>query len=83
MGRRVLGFVAAAVLGGSTLVGVASAAPMSGFAGLLAAEAALNPVENTPYPWDGYDYCWYDDGRRSPVTNERESGHEYSETSGA
>jgi hypothetical protein len=66
MVRRTFGFLAVAVLGGSALAGVASAAPMSGFAGLLAAEAPLNPVEKTQYLWNGYDYCWYDDGWRGP-----------------
>ena len=66
MTRQLLGFVAAALLGGSALGGGVSAAPMNGFAGLLAAEAALNPIEKTQYVWGGYDYCWYDDGWRGP-----------------
>jgi hypothetical protein len=66
MTRQLLGFVAAALLGGSALVGGASAAPMSGFAGLVPAEAALSPIEKVQYLWGGYDYCWYDDGWQGP-----------------
>jgi hypothetical protein len=64
MSRQLLAFATAAVLAGIASGGVASSAPMTGFAGVASADAALSPIEKTQYVWGGYDYCWYDDGVR-------------------
>jgi hypothetical protein len=66
MTRQLFRFATAAVLAAGAFGAGASAAPMTGFAGLASANSALNPVEKTQFVWGGNDYCWYDDGWQGP-----------------
>jgi hypothetical protein len=67
MTRRAIAIMAAAIIfTGGVACRVALGAPSSAAASVGDATKALDPVQKAQYFWDGYEYCWYDDGWNGP-----------------
>ena len=67
--RRFLITIAAAttfVAGASIMGASVGAAPIVAPGAIRAATDSLKLTENVQFFWNGYDYCWYDDGWNGP-----------------
>jgi hypothetical protein len=63
----VVGMLATALMGGSTLIhGEAQASPVGTIGGVRAAADSLKLVESVQYTFEGQGYCWYDEGWSGP-----------------
>ena len=67
--RRFLITIAAATtfVAGAPIMGASvGAAPIVAPGAIRAATDSLKLTENVQFFWNGYDYCWYDDGWNGP-----------------